>query len=276
MPGASGTPSRRKRREREACKSAKKAVAPAVKPACSSRDWILKAASDRLAAARAMRFTAVISYESPSRLGPPLVYTTTSEVTLQRPDKLRVITPGDGPASEFYYDGKMMMAFEPAANLVAVADAPPTIDAALQAAYDAADLLSVHRRDRCRSLPGARRRLAARLLHRPIPRRRRHDDGHGGGCQQVGVRTDLDRGRRQAAAEGPRGVSRRSVAAAPRDGALNWKLDATVPADAFASSSAGAATRISFTRPDLKLPPGLKPPTQGKFTTTQAKPVKTQ
>jgi hypothetical protein len=52
-----------------------------------------------------MRFTAVISYESPSRLGPPLIYTTTSEVTMQRPDKLRVITHGDGPASEFYYDG---------------------------------------------------------------------------------------------------------------------------------------------------------------------------
>ena len=83
-------------------------------------------------------FTAVISYESPSRLGPPLVYTTKSEVTLQRPDKLRVITPGDGPASEFYYDGKTMMAFEPAANLVAVAEAPPTIDAALKAAYDSA------------------------------------------------------------------------------------------------------------------------------------------
>ena len=61
-----------------------------------------------------------------------------SEVTLQRPDKLRVITPGDGPASEFYYDGKTMMAFAPAENLVAVAEAPPTIDAALKAAYDAA------------------------------------------------------------------------------------------------------------------------------------------
>ena len=85
-----------------------------------------------------MRFTAVVAYESPSRLGPPLVYTTRSEVTLQRPDKLRVITSGDGPASEFYYDGKTMMAFAPAENLVAVAEAPPTIDAALKAAYDAA------------------------------------------------------------------------------------------------------------------------------------------
>src|SRR4029453_12518147 len=77
-------------------------------------------------------------YENPSRLGAPLVYTTKSEVTVQRPDKLKVITSGDGPASEFYYDGKTMMAVEPTANLVAVADAPPTIDATLQAAYDTA------------------------------------------------------------------------------------------------------------------------------------------
>src|SRR5262245_1681214 len=120
-------------------KAAKKAPAPVVEPVLEPKALeILKAASDRLATARAMRFTAVISYESPSRLGPPLVYTTMSEVTLQRPDKLRVLTPGDGPISEFYYDGKTMMAFEPAANLVTVADAPPTLDAALKAAYDAA------------------------------------------------------------------------------------------------------------------------------------------
>src|SRR5215470_1170331 len=99
---------------------------------------ILKAACSRLAAAKSMAFTAVVSYESSSRLGAPLVYTTKSEVSLQRPDKLKVITSGDGPASEFYYDGKTMMAFEPTANLVAVADAPPTIDAALKAAYDMA------------------------------------------------------------------------------------------------------------------------------------------
>ena len=30
----------------------------------------------------------------------------------------------DGPASEFYYDGKKMMAYAPAENLVAIADAP--------------------------------------------------------------------------------------------------------------------------------------------------------
>ena len=71
-------------------------------------------------------------------LSPPLVYTTRSDVTLQRPDKLRVISPGDGPASEFYYDGKTMVAFMPAENLVAVAAAPPAIDAVLEAAYHSA------------------------------------------------------------------------------------------------------------------------------------------
>ena len=44
----------------------------------------------------------------------------------------------DGPASEFYYDGKKMMAYAPAENLVAVADAPATLDAALENAYHSA------------------------------------------------------------------------------------------------------------------------------------------
>ena len=47
-----------------------------------------------------------MGYEYPSKLGPALLYTMRYDVDLQRPDKLRVIVPGDGPASEFYYDGK--------------------------------------------------------------------------------------------------------------------------------------------------------------------------
>src|SRR5262245_25915740 len=64
------------------------AAAPAIEPKAIE---ILKAASNRLAAAHSMSFTAVVTYESPSRLGPPLAYTTKSEVTMQRPDKLRVL-----------------------------------------------------------------------------------------------------------------------------------------------------------------------------------------
>jgi hypothetical protein len=105
---------------------------PALEPKAID---ILKATSKRLAAAHTMTFTADVTYESPTRQGPPLVYATQSNVTMARPNKLRVITPGDGPASEFYYDGKIMMAYAPAENLVAVADAPPTIDAMLPAAF---------------------------------------------------------------------------------------------------------------------------------------------
>jgi hypothetical protein len=96
---------------------------------------LLQAMSAKLAAATTMTFTAVATYESPARTGLPLAYTTVSEVTLQRPDKLRVLTPADGPPSEFYYDGKTMVAYAPDADLAARADAPPTLDAMLQAVY---------------------------------------------------------------------------------------------------------------------------------------------
>ncbi len=67
---------------------------------------LVKAMSDKLATAKTMSFTALATYESPDHTGEPLAYATLSEVTLQRPDKLRVISPGDGPRTEFYYDGK--------------------------------------------------------------------------------------------------------------------------------------------------------------------------
>jgi hypothetical protein len=99
---------------------------------------ILKAACDKLAGTAAMSFTAVNTYEKAARNGQPLYYTTLNQVTLQRPDKLRVITPGDGTADEFYYDGKSMMAYVPSEDLVAVAEAPPTVDQMLDVAWDKA------------------------------------------------------------------------------------------------------------------------------------------
>jgi hypothetical protein len=108
---------------------------PAIEPVALE---MLKAMSQRLASAKSMEFTAVTTYEAPARNGQPLYYATLSTVALQRPDKLRVVTPGDGPPSDFYYDGKTMMAYTPGANLVATAEAPPTVDAAMKAAYDKA------------------------------------------------------------------------------------------------------------------------------------------
>jgi len=106
-----------------------------VEPAAMA---IVKAMADKLAAAKAMSFTAFTIYESPDRTGLPLAYTTLSQVTMQRPDKLKVISPGDGPRTEFYYDGKTVNAYEPAAKLVATVDAPDTIDAMLRAAFQRA------------------------------------------------------------------------------------------------------------------------------------------
>jgi hypothetical protein len=101
---------------------------------------LLKAVSSRLAGAHTLSFTAVQIFESPSRQGHPLAYAKKTDVTLERPDKMRVIISGDGPGSEFYYNGKTMTAFAPAENLLAVSDAPPTIDAMLEAVYHSAGI----------------------------------------------------------------------------------------------------------------------------------------
>src|SRR5215467_2881332 len=120
----------------KSAKSAKKPAPSVFKLILEPRAMdLLKAASDKLAAAKTMSFTAVVGYEYPSKLGPPLVYSTRYDVTMQRPDKLRILIPGDGPASEYYYDGKTAIAYAPVENLAAIADAPPTVEEALDAAY---------------------------------------------------------------------------------------------------------------------------------------------
>ena len=226
---------------------------------------LLKAASNRLAAARSMRFTAVISYESPSLLGPPLMYTTRSEVTLQRPDKLRVITSGDGPASEFYYDGKTMVAFAPAENHVAIAEAPPTIDAALKAAYDAAAIYfpftDVIVADPYKDIADGLK-LAFYIGQSHVV--------GGTTTDMIAYASDdvfvqMWIGAEDKLPRMVRAVFRRDPARLRHQMELsNWQLDLAVSTDAFASASASNATRIQFARPDPQLPPGLKPPVPGR------------
>jgi hypothetical protein len=137
IPNAHSNPNAAKKKAKAA--AAETSPAPEATPSLEPKALeILKAASSKLAAARTLKFNAIHFYESASRQGHPLAFTTKSEVTLQRPDKLRVNILADGPASEFYYDGKKMMAYAPAENLVATADAPPTIDATLEQAYHSA------------------------------------------------------------------------------------------------------------------------------------------
>jgi hypothetical protein len=221
---------------------------------------ILKAASARLAAAKSMAFTVVVSEEGPSLLGPPLIYSTKSEVTLRRPNKLRVLTLGDGPASEFYYDGKQMMAFAPAENLVAVAEAPPTIDAALEAAYDSGAIY----------FP-----FTDLIVSDP------YKDMSGdvttafyiGRSQVVGdTATDMVAfATKDIFAQIWVGVDdklpRRLYAVYLNDPARlrhvlqlsNWELDKAVPEEAFASAKAGTAAHIAFKRPDVRSSAATKP-----------------
>jgi hypothetical protein len=222
---------------------------------------VLKASSARLAAARTMSFTAVVSYESPSRSGPALVYTTRSEVTVQRPDKLRVITPGDGPSSEFYYDGKTMMAFMPAENLVAVAEAPPTIDAALEVAYSStgtyfpfADVLVADPySDIANSLElafyiGQSREVGG------TPTDMVAYAAHGVFVQiWIGAEDKLPRRARAVFRNDPLRLRHQMEFS-------NWQIGRAVPAGTFASTRAVKAKRIPFAHPDPGPPSGGAPP----------------
>ena len=220
---------------------------------------ILKASGSRLAAARTITFTATVGYEHLSRLGLPLLYATRSEVTLQRPDKLRVITPGDGPAAEFYYDGKTMTAFSPAENLVAVAPAPPTIDAALTAAYDSAaiffpfsDLIVA---DPYGDIAG-KLRLAfyvgqSKVIGGTTTDIVAYQLDHVFVQVWIGAEDKLPRMARAVYRDDPSRLRHTAEFS-------NWRLDAPVPADAFASAAAGKAQPIRFARPDPMLPAGVK------------------
>jgi hypothetical protein len=251
-------------------KSAKKA--PPVAPVREAKATdLLKAACDRLAAARSMSFTAVVTYEYPSLYGPVLAYTTTSEVVLQRPDKLKVVTPGDGPASEFYYDGKTMMAFAPAENLVAVAAAPPTIDGALKAAFDTAAIYFPFT-DLIVSDPYAALADGLRLAF------------YIGQSKAVGGTTtemlayanddvflQIWIGAEDKLPRRVRATYRRDPLQLRHQLDLsNWKLDGTVAADAFASAKAAAANRIAFAPPSMpKAPSPAKPAALSKPAKTQ-------
>lgn len=248
-------------------KAPRTAAAPAAEMTLEPKAIdLLKAASARLAAARSMRFNAVVSYESPSLLGPPLVYTTKSDVVMQRPDKLRVITSGDGPPSEFYYDGKTMVAFAPAENLVAVADAPPTIDATLKAAFDSAAIY----------FPFSDVIVADPYADIADGLKLAFYIGQSGVVD--GTTTDMvayasDSVFVQAWIGTEDKLPRRLRAVYYRDDPSqlrhqmdlsNWQLDLAIPPDAFAPSSDTKPMRVNFARPDPQLPPGAAPPVKRK------------
>lgn len=245
--------------------AAKAAPAPEFKLILEPRAMeLLKATSAKLAAARTMSFTAVASYEYPSRLGPPIVYTVRYDVALQRPDKLRVIVPGDGPASEFYFDGRTMTAYAPAENLVAIADAPGTIDTVLKQAYQAAAIYYPFT-DLVVADPYAALTEGAKLAFTIGP------SANVGGTKTdmvawanddvflqiwIGTEDRLPRRIRAIYREDPMAL-RHEVELS------NWQLDGPVAADAFTSAKAQSAPRMAFSNPAPATPPGVRPIVRG-------------
>ena len=255
-----------KKSKSAAKKTTRKAAPPPVKFTIEPRAVeLLKAACDRLAAARSMSFTAMVTYEHPSLLGPALAYTTKSEVTMQRPDKLRVVTSGDGPASEFYYNGKTMVAFAPAENLVAVAEAPPTIDAALKAAYDSAAIYypftDVIVADPYKDL--AEGMILAFYIGQSKIVSGTTTDMVAFANNDVFVQIWI--GAEDKLPRMLRAVYRADPARLRHQMELSdWKLDIEVPLDAFASAKASSANPIAFANPNPKPTASVKPPPKGK------------
>jgi len=218
---------------------------------------MLKAAGDKLAGAPAMSFTAVATYESPARTMQPLAYMVRYRVTMQRPDKLRVLVDADGPPTEFYYDGKQMIGYEPGPDLAAVADAPATIDEMLKVAYQKA-AISFPFDDVIASNPnnglGPDLKLAFYVGQSRIVGDTLTDivciaNGRIQAQLWLGAEDKLPRMIRMVYFNEP-GNYRHAVEF--RD----WNLSPAIPADAFTSASALKAKRIKFVAPDVQ--PGKK------------------
>jgi len=264
IPNAQGKPQAAKKKAKHVAAEASPApeASPALEPKAIE---ILKAASSRLAAARTMKFTAVEFFESSSRHGHPLSITTKSDVTLQRPDKLRVITSADGPASEFYYDGKKMMAYAPAENLVAVADAPATIEAALEAAYHSAaiyfpftDLIVADPyKDMEEGLKLAYYIGQSRVVGETTTDMLAYVDNDVFVQIWIGAEDKLPRLLHAIFLNDPEQLRHNLILS-------NWQLDPTVPADTFSSAKAASANPMPFAHPHPEPSPGAEPPAKGK------------
>jgi hypothetical protein len=239
-------------------------AAPAVKQDIDPRAVdIIKAMSQKLTGAKSIQFTALVSEESPSRLGPALVYTTRSDVVLQRPNKLKVITPGDGPPHEFYFDGTTIVAYSPAEDLVAVAEAPATITGALKLAFETAaiyfpftdlivdDPLEAISSDMQLAFFIGQSNVVGNTATDMIA----YANGDVFVQAWIGTEDHLPRMMRAVFADDPLRL-RHQVEFS------NWQLDGVAQGESFASDKAAKARRIPFARPDQQ-PTASKSETKG-------------
>ena len=158
-----------------------------------------------------------------------------------------------------------MMAFEPTANLVAVAEAPPTIDAVLKAAYDSAAIyfpfsdviVADPYQDVADGLKLAFYIGQSRVVGGTTTDIVAYANDAVFVQIWIGAEDKLPRMIRAVYRDDPSRLRHQMELS-------NWQLERAVSTDAFTSAKASSAPHVQFARPDLKLPPGLTPPTKGK------------
>jgi hypothetical protein len=89
---------------------------------------LLKPAADKISAAKAFTFKAYSMVEVPSPVGQMVNYFFTTDVAVERPNKLASKKTGDGPAFDLYYNGKTFSGVDEKLGLYAQMSAPATLD----------------------------------------------------------------------------------------------------------------------------------------------------
>jgi hypothetical protein len=101
---------------------------------------IVKGMSAKLAGAKTLQFQVRVQSEAPSIDSIAVIYTSNSEFTLQRPNKLTAVRTGQGNPSELIYDGKSVAVITPDTDLVAFSSAPGTIDGMAEFIFEKAGI----------------------------------------------------------------------------------------------------------------------------------------
>jgi hypothetical protein len=94
---------------------------------------VLKAVTDPIREAQTYSFRTRVIREELGTNGQIITYFTTSEITVARPDKLRVNFTGRGHEVQLFYDGGQAVLYEPESKLYATIQAPKTLDGVLDA-----------------------------------------------------------------------------------------------------------------------------------------------
>ena len=99
-------------------------------------DKILKAMSDHLTQMQMFSFKSKGTFEAVDENKKKEQHTYNSEVFVKRPNKMRVNAKNENRDASVFYDGKLFTVLGRNANMYAQAEAPPTLDAALDSARE--------------------------------------------------------------------------------------------------------------------------------------------